>query len=64
MEGQEFLRLSREMLDIFCRGTHLCLEIQSELNDDYGNGRIPYEEWKEKTYENERKKVLFQETVR
>ena len=61
MEGQEFLRISREMLDIFNKGTDLCLEIQTELNDDYRSGRISYEEWKEKTDENEKKKSFFRE---
>lgn len=58
---QDFLRMSRELISIYRKGMDLCLEIQSELNDEYRSGRISYEEWKEKTDENERKRSFFKE---
>ena len=63
MAGPEFLRMSREMLDIFTKGTDLCLEIQSELNESYGKGYISYEEWAAKTEENNKKKAFFREQL-
>ena len=61
MTEQEFLNISREMLDIFKRSTVLFQEVQSDLNDRYRKGEISYEEWDMGTKENERKEAFFRD---
>ncbi|MDE6077822.1 MAG: hypothetical protein K2G29_08825 [Muribaculaceae bacterium] len=61
MTEQEFLKISREMLDIFKRSTVLFQEVQSDLNDRYRKGEISYEEWVMGKKENERKEAFFRE---
>lgn len=63
MNESEFLSISREMLDILTKGTELCREIQSDLNDRYRDGLISYGEWVRETKENDRKKAIFREQL-
>lgn len=58
MTEQEFLIKSRELMKIVRKSLQLCDNIQKELNEDYENKLISYEEWKKKTEEN-REKIDF-----
>ena len=53
--------MSRELMDNVREGYDICLRIQDCLNEDYRNDRISYEEWKDRTKDNETKMTFFRE---
>lgn len=63
MTELEFFRTCREAIAKASKGIRLCSEIRSELNEDYRNGRISFEEWKVRTDENESRFNLFSDQL-